>query len=257
MTIALRDDITYIVLKKIEESSPSASSELTLTSKDFGARSLSGKELMDNLDYLTEKDYINAQLRGNEDGETATLEATLKNATLTDKGRKTLEKMQQHPPASISNGSTVAISKENMGFLEKVMFEANLNDIFDARDLTVVVYRVMRDMMTTEAADRIGQELHQEAQPTPDKTLQMEISDLWKDTNPFVGFLSRLRPPLEIKDDRFLFRVANEGSMPERTDAERVVKAVFSATKEQLSADRIAEIAQCLPGKVKQLWNEA
>ncbi len=97
----------------------------------------------------------------------------------------------------------------------------------------------------------------------------MEVTDLWKDTNPLVGFLSRVRPPwqgpgiFKINSDRFFFRAANEGGlerMSEDKDKERkqAVKAVFTATKKELSAERIAEIATWLPEDgVRELWNEA
>ncbi len=258
MPIGVRDDVAYVVLKKIKESSQNQEkAQVNLNLRDFSQQEVTQKELLDNLDYLKEKAYIKAEVSGNSGDVNSPSPIILEQATLTDKGRQTLEKMESHSPADGFGRSGAPIATENVGFLEKVMLEANLNDIFDARDLTVVVYRVMRDVMTTEAADRVGAELHTEAQPTADKTLQMEVADLWKDTNPFVGFISRIRQPLIIKDERFLFRIAQEGSMPEFTDAERVVKAVFSATKEQLSNERIAEIAQWLPGKVKQLWNQA
>ncbi|MCT7971893.1 DUF2267 domain-containing protein [Laspinema olomoucense] len=258
MTIGLRDDVAYIVLKKIKESSQNQKdAQVNLNLTDFSEQEVTKKELLDNLDYLNEKAYIKAQVGGNPEDANSPSPIILEQATLTEKGRQTLKKMESHSPADGFGRPGSPIATENVGFLEKVMLEANLNDIFDARDLTVVVYRVMRDVMTTEAADRVAAELHSEAQPTADKTLQMEVADLWKDTNPFVGFISRIRQPLIIKDDRFLFRIAQEGSMPEFTDAERVVKAVFSATKEQLSSERIAEISQWLPGKVKQLWNQA
>ncbi|WP_334311351.1 DUF2267 domain-containing protein [Nodularia sphaerocarpa] len=150
-----------------------------------------------------------------------------------------------------------------MPFLEKVMLKSGLSDIFDARDITEVVYRVMRDLMTTAAADRVEEELHKPVEITNDKSLQLEIADLWHDTNPIVGFLSRVRPPwqgpgiFKIDSDRFLFRVANEGGMPGNVDREQVVKAIFSATKDELSPERIEEIASWLPDKVRQLWEEA
>jgi uncharacterized protein (DUF2267 family) len=79
-----------------------------------------------------------------------------------------------------------------------------------------------------------------------------------------VGLLSRVRPPwqgpgiFKIDSDRFLFRVANESAMPPERDHEQVVKAIFSATKDELSSDRIQEIAQWMPeGRVRQLWDEA
>ncbi|MBD2595356.1 DUF2267 domain-containing protein [Nostoc spongiaeforme FACHB-130] len=155
------------------------------------------------------------------------------------------------------------IAEKNLPFLEKVKQNSGLADLYDARDITEVVFRVMRDLMTTEAADRVEDELHKPAEETEDKSLQMEIAELWHDTNPIVSFLSRVRPPwqgpgiFKIDSDRFLFRVANEGTMPPNVDREQVVKAVFSATKDELSQERIAEIASWLPGRVRQLWEEA
>ncbi|MGH1393411.1 MAG: DUF2267 domain-containing protein [Trichormus sp.] len=158
---------------------------------------------------------------------------------------------------------STAIQEKDIPFLEKVKLGSGLSDVYDARDITEVVFRVMRDLMTTEAADRVEAELHEPAEVTDDKSLQLEIADLWHDTNPLVGFLSRVRPPwqgpgiFKIDSDRFLFRVANEGGMPPNVDREQVVKAVFAATKDELSSERIQEIASWLPGKVRQLWEEA
>ncbi|BAY16720.1 hypothetical protein NIES21_25510 [Anabaenopsis circularis NIES-21] len=155
------------------------------------------------------------------------------------------------------------IAEKNLPFLEKVKQNSGLADLYDARDITEVVFRVMRDLMTTEAADRVEGELHKPAEETDDKSLQMEIAELWHDTNPIVSFLSRVRPPwqgpgiFKIDSDRFLFRVANEGTMPPNVDREQVVKAVFSATKDELSPERIEEIASWLPDRVRQLWEEA
>lgn len=165
--------------------------------------------------------------------------------------------------------SRVAIADKDRSFLEKVMVEGGFADPYDARDFTEVVFRVMRDLMTTEAADRVADELHEEVMPTAEKALQMEVTDLWKDTNPLVGFLSRVRPPwqgpgiFKIDSDRFFFRVANESGFergPEHKDADRkqAVKAVFSATKHELSEERIQEIASWLPeGGVRELWEQA
>jgi uncharacterized protein (DUF2267 family) len=165
--------------------------------------------------------------------------------------------------------SRIVIAAEHQSFLEKVMVEGGFADPYDARDFTEVVFRVMRDLMTTEAADRVADELHEEAMQTEEKALQMEVTELWKDTNPIVGFLSRVRPPwqgpgiFKIDSDRFFFRVANEGGFErgsEDKDAARkqAVKAVFSATKDELSQERIQEIATWLPENgVKELWQEA
>jgi uncharacterized protein (DUF2267 family) len=165
-------------------------------------------------------------------------------------------------PTEIEDSRT-AIADEHRSFLEKVMVKSGFADLYDARDFTEVVFRVMRDLMTTEAADRVEAELHQEAVPTKEKALQMEVADLWKDTNPIVGFLSRIRKPLRgpapvgIDSKLFLTRVANEAGIPGTIEREQAVKAVFSATKDQLSEERIQEIATCLPDYVRGLWEQA
>lgn len=165
-------------------------------------------------------------------------------------------------PTEIEDSRT-AIASEHHSFLEKVMTQAGFADLYDTRDFTDVVFRVMRDLMTTEASDRVEAELHQEAISTKEKALQVEIADLWKDTNPIVGLLSRVRPPwqgpgiFKIDSDRFLFRVANEGGLPPTVEREKAVKAVFSATKDELSEERIQEIASWLPDHVRELWEQA
>lgn len=164
-------------------------------------------------------------------------------------------------PTEIEDSRTV-IADEHRSFLEKVMVRAGFADLYDTRDFTEVVFRVMRDLMTTEASDRVEAELHKEALPTDEKALKLEVAELWKDTNPIVGFLSRVRPPwqgpgiFKIDSDRFLFRVANEGGLPSTIDREQAVKAVFSATKDELSQERIQEIASWLPDHVRELWEQ-
>ncbi len=164
---------------------------------------------------------------------------------------------------AVKSDRDTPISDEHRPFLEKVMVDGGLSDPYDARDITEVIFRVMRDLMETETQDRVEKELHEDALATRDKTLQMEIADLWKDTNPVVGFLSRIRQPLTgpglsgINDERFIARVANESGMPPTVDTERVIKAVFTATKAELSEDRIREVANCLPGRVRSLWEQA
>jgi uncharacterized protein (DUF2267 family) len=159
--------------------------------------------------------------------------------------------------------SRSAIADEHRSFLEKVMVKAGFGDLYDARDFTEVVFRVMRDLMTTETIDRVEAELHEEAVPTKEKALQMEVADLWKDTNPIVGFISRIRQPLRgpapigIDSNLFLTRVANEAGLPGTIEREQAVKAVFSATKDELSSERIQEIASCLPDYIRELWEQA
>jgi len=165
-------------------------------------------------------------------------------------------------PTEIEDSRT-AIADEHHSFLEKVMVKAGFADLYDSRDFTEVVFRVMRDLMTTDTIDLVESELHQEVLPTEEKALQMEVADLWKDTNPIVGFLSRVRKPLRgpapvgIDSNLFLTRVANEGGLPGTIEREQAVKAVFSATKDELSEERIQEIASCLPDHIRQLWEQA
>ncbi|MGB5967571.1 MAG: DUF2267 domain-containing protein [Spirulinaceae cyanobacterium] len=180
-----------------------------------------------------------------------------KQAQLTDKGQKILKEMSQNPPESLEKGPSTLMATQNTPFLEKIMLRGELEDIYDARDMATVVYRTMRDMMTTEAAGKVASELNKEIEPTADKTLQKEISELWQDENPLVSWLSKIRPPLKINEDTFIFRVEQEGGMPKGTDGEKVIKAVFAATKDELSSERVAEISDFLPGKIKQMWQQA
>jgi uncharacterized protein (DUF2267 family) len=290
MPIALREDVTYIMLKKIHEGDDQGKHPVGFTKSDFAGRNLSQSDLLGHLDYLNQKQYIDAEFTGNayanqedvpsvidseevdfrvansfgaEDGPLPHL-ITFKRAKLTDKGLKMLEKMEANPPKALEKGPVVPIATKDMPFLEKVMLKAELEDIFDARDLTELVFRTMRDLMTTEAQDHVAEELKgEESLPTDDKALQNDLVDLWKDTNPIVAWLSRVRPPFDgpapfvIDDDLFVFRVEQEGGAPPGVSGEKIVNAVFSATKDELSEERIQEVAGFLPGRVKTMWEQA
>ncbi|MEL6439795.1 MAG: DUF2267 domain-containing protein [Cyanobacteria bacterium J06621_8] len=149
-------------------------------------------------------------------------------------------------------------------FLLKVMAKSNITDVNYARDLTMIVFRTMRDLMTTEAAQEVAGELQTPIGSTSEKVAEEKIADLWKDANPLVRFLSQVRPTLKFDDNTFFLRIELEGglpqtteSVPERIPPETIVSAVFSATKEELSAARVTEIANFLPGKVRKLWEQA
>jgi uncharacterized protein (DUF2267 family) len=141
--------------------------------------------------------------------------------------------------------TTAQFSDTEKVFLEKVMKRASLPDIYDARDLTLVVFRTMRDMMTTEASERTEEAFKDE-----------KIAQLWKDDNPIVAFLSKIRPPLEIDSETFLRRIKQEGGVPKGVSAEAVVVAVFSAAREELPPERAQEIANFLPDGLRVMWEQ-
>ncbi|HEY9602022.1 MAG TPA: DUF2267 domain-containing protein [Allocoleopsis sp.] len=147
-----------------------------------------------------------------------------------------------------------------MAFIEIVMQKGHLEDAHIAKDVTELVFRTMRDLMTTEASDRVAAELHEQKEVVPTdapKPLPDKVEDLWQDTNPIVGFISRIREPLKIDSESFLYRIRQEAHLPEGISSETVVSAVFSATKEELSPERIEEIASFLPEKVQEMWRQA
>lgn len=269
MPITIRKDVAYTILKKISDSGQGMH-EVKFEDTDLAGLNVTEADLLGHLDYLNQNHFIKAKFSGNAYAEPEKLAEEIlhpekiefEGGEITEKGRKLLNKIETEL-SKASGGAEVHIASKDLPFLEKVLLRSGLEDIFDARDVTEVVFRVMRDLMTTEAADRVEAELHKEALPAEDKSLKMEIADLWHDTNPIVGFLSRVRPPwqgpgiFKIDSDRFLFRVANESSFSHEVDREQVVKAVFSATKEELSQERIQEIASWLPDYVRKLWEEA
>ncbi len=130
-------------------------------------------------------------------------------------------------------------------FLEKVMKKASLPDIYDARDITIVVFRSLRDLMTTDASERTAADLDDE-----------RIARLWQDDNPIVSALSKLRPPLNIDTETFLRRIRQEGGVPKDVTAEAAVIAVFSTVREELSQERIDEISSFLPEGLKVMWDQ-
>lgn len=294
MPIVIRDDAVYVILKKISEANQNGQSEdINFSSSDLGGLRLEKSDLLGHLDYLNQKKYINADFSGNayanqadvpdafnseevnlriantfgaKDGPLPHL-ITFQRAELTPKGREMLAEMEANPPENMDKGPRVEIPEQHMSFLKKVMVKGNLSDPYDARDITEVVFRVMRDIMSTQEADRVESELASEdvaSANAEDKSLHVDIADLWHDTNPIVSFLSRLRPPLKgeapfgIDSNLFLTRIDKEASVPKTSNGEIATRAVFAATKDELSQERIQEIAHWLPeGKVKELWQSA
>ncbi|MGB3570463.1 MAG: DUF2267 domain-containing protein [Phormidesmis sp.] len=260
MTIELKEDIAYILLKKMSDR-PSSESALNLSATDFVGRNTDKSEILAHLDYLNQKGYINADFDGDayaNSGPNPLPDAVdLKAVELTPSGQKLFQQMSENPPGELQSGPSTEIATKDMDFLKKVMLKGNISSIYDARDLTEVVFRTMRDLMTTAAVDDVATELHTEASSTDKKAAQEEVALLWQDSNPLVRLLSKIRPVLKFDDDTFFFRIEKEGGLPKTTGPQTVVKAVFSATKDELSADKVTEIAEFMPGKVRQLWEES
>ncbi|MDB9313811.1 DUF2267 domain-containing protein [Spirulina sp. CS-785/01] len=285
MTITIRDDIVYVLLRKIGQSNETGQQSVDFEATDFTGIPITPANFLGHLDYLNQEGYIEAEFTGNAyatqedvpdlvnmeevdlrvantlgaaDGPLPHL-IRFKKATLTEKGKEMWSQMESKPPQIIEEGPAVpAAATQNLSFLEKIQLKGELSDLYDARDLAVIVYRTMRDLIPTDEVDRVADELDDATvQPTEEKALQYDVAQLWQDTNPLVGWLSRLRSPLHFDDDTFIFRINQEGGVPKGTTGERVIKAVFSATKEELSQERVNAIAQFLPGQVKQMWQSA
>ncbi|MCL2927777.1 MAG: DUF2267 domain-containing protein [Trichodesmium sp. St16_bin4-tuft] len=153
----------------------------------------------------------------------------------------------------MTDSQKVPVDEKFVPFLQKVQTQARLPDIYDARDISIIIFRTMRDLMTTEASNQIASDLASSSEkPDPD-----EIGELWKDNNPLVAFLSKVRRPLIFDGKTFIFRVSQEAGVPRGIATETVIKAVFSAVKEELSTQRVQEIADFMPDKIKSMWNNA
>ncbi len=138
-----------------------------------------------------------------------------------------------------------SFSATERAFYEKVMQRASLPDIYDAKDLTTVVFRTMRDLMTTDTD-----------QQTEAAFKEADIADIWRDDNPIVSFLSRFRPPLDIDSELFLRRIKQEGGVPKDVTPEAVVIAVFSTARESISDEQAKEISKTLPDGLRVMWEQ-
>jgi uncharacterized protein (DUF2267 family) len=143
----------------------------------------------------------------------------------------------------------------SIAFLEKVRRSADLEDLYDARDIAEVVFRTMRDLMTNELVDRITVDLKAHQADTAES--DNDLVELWQDTNRLVRWLSRVRPPLDIKDETFLFRISQEAGLSRGVYPEEAIGAVFASLKASLSRPRIQEITPVLPGFIRQIWQQA
>ncbi|GAB4232004.1 MAG: hypothetical protein Kow00121_60150 [Elainellaceae cyanobacterium] len=145
-------------------------------------------------------------------------------------------------------------AQQQKPFLQKVMDQGQLQTPNEAQVAANVVFRILRDMLSRDTRDRVKADLH-----TKDPIADMEIADLWEDTNVMVSFFSRLSPAqdLHISPGVFMLRLKQEAALPTEVAPETVAKAVFSATKDELPQARIQEVASALPNEVRQLWEQA
>ena len=146
-------------------------------------------------------------------------------------------------------------SVQGIEFLENVQRRARLEDLYDARDISEVVFRTLRDMMPNEVVDRVTEEL-QTITPATMGDSGVAIADLWQDTNPLVRWLSRVRAPLDISPDSFVFRISQEAGLSQGIAPEDAIAAVFTTLKECLSPERVREVDNYLPGTLRQLWRQ-
>ncbi len=145
--------------------------------------------------------------------------------------------------------------EKNKAFLDKVIANSSLQTENEAQTATKVVFRILRDLLPREEVDKLADELREDA-PKAD----MEIKDLFKDTNPMVSFFSYISPiqQLNISKDVFMLRLNQEGAVRHDTDAEEVTKAVFSATKDEISSEQIENVAKCISDdEIRTLWQQA
>ena len=64
MPINLREDVAFIILKKIKDSGQGMH-EIGFTETDFTGRGLTKSDFLGHLDYLNQKQYIQAKFSGN------------------------------------------------------------------------------------------------------------------------------------------------------------------------------------------------
>lgn len=145
--------------------------------------------------------------------------------------------------------------EKNKAFLDKVIANSKLETVNEAQTATKVVFRILRDLLPREEVDKLADELRGEEAPNAD----MEIKDLFKDTNPMVSFFSYISPiqQLNISKDTFMLRLNQEGAVRHDTDPEEVTKAVFSATKDELSQAQIDNVTKCLSDEIRAIWQQA
>lgn len=139
-------------------------------------------------------------------------------------------------------------------FLDKVVEQSDLETTNQAQAAANAVFRILRDMLSRRSISQVEQDLRTQAPES-----EQDVVDLWQDVNVMVGFFSRISPVqnLHLKPGTFMLRLKEEGYLPESVPPENVARAVFSATKDILPPERIQEVAEALPGEIRQIWEQA
>jgi len=124
-------------------------------------------------------------------------------------------------------------------FYRRIMLETDRESLVDARRVTGVVLRALRDRLTPEeAADAAAQ-------------LPGELQALW------LGGELAGRRPVKMHRSDFYDRVRSEAHLSSLREARAITHAVFAALKEQLSPGEADDILAQLPKDLKTVWEEA
>ena len=111
MPMQLKEDVAYILLKKMGDC-PNSSSPINLMPTDFVGRKTDRTEILAHIDYLNQKGYVKAEFDGdayaNEGPNPIPDSVAIKSAELTASGQELLEKMNQNPPAELQKGPSVS-----------------------------------------------------------------------------------------------------------------------------------------------------
>ena len=124
-------------------------------------------------------------------------------------------------------------------FYRRVMIETGRANLEDSKRATAVVFRTLRDRLTSDEAEQAAAQL------------PGELKRLWK-----TGERPRRRP---VKMDREAFydRIKTEAGLASIKEARAVTRAVFAALEDQLSPGETDDILAQLPKDLKAVWTGA
>ncbi len=121
----------------------------------------------------------------------------------------------------------------------RVVVEADLDSVDDAKEATAAVLQALRDRLTEDEAEQAAAQL------------PLELKRLW-----WTGE-SDYRRPVKMHRREFYERVRSEGGLDSSRKARAVTVAVFAALKEQISPGEAGDIHSQLPKDLKEVWEDA